>query len=1152
MAVNRTKVLEAAQKFLSKGQFEKAIAEYQKLVAEDPRDVRTLLKIGDLHTRRNKPKDAIEVYQRVAELYAKQGFFLKAVAVYKQILKLEPGHIESSQRLANMYEELGLTNDALSTYEQVADAFAAEGNVERALATMTRMVDLDPQNIAVRIKYAEALSRAGKTREAAVAFAAGAQLLKEQGRMDDYVRVVERQFFHDSENLELARELSSLYLTREDPKRALAKLQVCFKADPRDVQTLEMLAEAFRQLGQIPKTVSVLKEIARLHGEFGSADARRRTLQRVLDLDPSDAEAREALAGEPPAKAPPAPPPKAPSTSSSSSSGSRSHAMPPPPAPAAAADDDEAEEVELEMVEEDDDDAIEIVAEDDEDAEVLIVDDDSPSTDDSPPADEKSPEALLEEAEDLEALEDYEGAERVLQQLLARNRDHELAHERLKDLYLATDRRVEAVRELLWLSDFCMERDMARAVQHAQAAYDLAPHAEATKNRLRMLGVDIAPAEPPKPAERAEPSRPDAQAPAAPDAAEDELNAILPALDGAEPAQARSDEEQPPQGTEDSSQASPLDAELSPDEFDAPVPSPRGPLDPQVLALLEEPLHPEDFEGPAEPPVADDDVAALLDAPISPDEFDAPPPPRNRVSSLPPNAEALLEAPLPVEEFDRADSDGGVPDDFGLSDPRFETSGMMEVDALPQPRKPKGAAPAEWILEEDDDSPSMEFAEIGTDEVDLTEYSAQAAGDAPKPAEAAEPPPEAPLRTTVRPDAAEEEQGPFSTEEMELEPAEAPALAFDESDDFQELPPDSTVPGAPIPDLLLQARPDARIPEPTNDAPSAPEPEPRAVLADSEPPQDDVSTEQEAVLESPSFEAVAAEPDAGSVHEYVTTPAPDGVRAKSPDASAHEHVTAPAPATSSATAPQPATDEEIVSPEIEEVLDEADFFASQGLMDEALEVVQEAILIYPSSKALRARLLEYEAKADAQEEEEEARAAELADDSFDIAEQLANELAEVPGPGSSEEMIDVESVFAQFKKGVAAQISPDDSETHFDLGIAYKEMGLLEDAIQEFEIAAKNPKRACTALTMVGMCHLEKGNAQEAVAYFERALHTEHRSPAEELALLYEVGNAQELLGNETSALQFFERVAGTDRSFRGVSARVDALKKRGAASAPP
>ena len=290
MAVNRTKVLEAAQKFQSKGQYDKAIAEYQKLVVEDPRDVRTLLKIGDLHTRRNKPKDAIEVYEKVAELYAKQGFFLKGVAVYKQILKLDPGHLAATLKLAQMYEELALASDALSTYEQAADAFLAQGQVPKALSTMEKMIALDGQNVAARIKYAEALSKADRPREAATAFADGARLLREQGRIDDYIRVIERQLYHDADNVEIARELSGRYLERNDPKRALAKLQVCFKADPRDVQTLEMLAEAFRQLGQIPKTISVLKEIARLHGEVHAEEPRKRTLLRVKleDADETD------------------------------------------------------------------------------------------------------------------------------------------------------------------------------------------------------------------------------------------------------------------------------------------------------------------------------------------------------------------------------------------------------------------------------------------------------------------------------------------------------------------------------------------------------------------------------------------------------------------------------------------------------------------------------------------------------------------------------------------------------------------------------------------------------------------------------------------------------------------------------------------------
>ena len=94
VAVDRTKVLAAAQKHLSKGNYDRAIAEYKKLVDADPRDVRTWLKIGDLYTRKGAHREATETYFRVAEHYATQGFFLKAVAVYKQILKLQPGRLD--------------------------------------------------------------------------------------------------------------------------------------------------------------------------------------------------------------------------------------------------------------------------------------------------------------------------------------------------------------------------------------------------------------------------------------------------------------------------------------------------------------------------------------------------------------------------------------------------------------------------------------------------------------------------------------------------------------------------------------------------------------------------------------------------------------------------------------------------------------------------------------------------------------------------------------------------------------------------------------------------------------------------------------------------------------------------------------------------
>ncbi len=287
--------MDAARKYQSRGQYDKAIAQYQKLVAADKRDVRSLLKIGDLHVRAGNRGTAIETYETVATHYAAQGFFLKAIAVYKQILKLDPSRLDAQVRLGEMYEQLQLVSDAMSVFEDVSNAFARAGDTEQALVMLGKIVDIDPEHIPVRIKYAEALSRAGRTQDAANEFEQGALLLKEQGRLEDYLKVAERLLYHRSNDVQVARELAETYIERRDPKRALAKLQICFKADPRDVSTLSLLAEAFLMLSQTDKAISVYREIARIHREAHRPQERMSALHRILQLNPNDKEAQEAL-----------------------------------------------------------------------------------------------------------------------------------------------------------------------------------------------------------------------------------------------------------------------------------------------------------------------------------------------------------------------------------------------------------------------------------------------------------------------------------------------------------------------------------------------------------------------------------------------------------------------------------------------------------------------------------------------------------------------------------------------------------------------------------------------------------------------------------------------------------------------------------------
>ena len=295
LGINRNKVLEAARKYQSRGQYDKAINQYRKLVEADKRDVRSLLKIGDLFVRKGDRGSAIETYQQVADHYAQQGFFLKAIAVFKQILKLDPSRLEAHVQLGEMYEQLQLISDAMSVYEDVSNAFMRAGDTDEALRMLGKMVEIDPEHIPVRIKYAEALSRAGRTQEAADEFEQGALLLRDQGRLDDYIKVAERLLYHRSNDVRVAKDLAQTYISRRDPKRALAKLQICFKADPRDVSTLSLLAEAFLMLSQTDKAISVYREIARIHREAHRPQERMSALQRILELDPNDKDALQAL-----------------------------------------------------------------------------------------------------------------------------------------------------------------------------------------------------------------------------------------------------------------------------------------------------------------------------------------------------------------------------------------------------------------------------------------------------------------------------------------------------------------------------------------------------------------------------------------------------------------------------------------------------------------------------------------------------------------------------------------------------------------------------------------------------------------------------------------------------------------------------------------
>lgn len=293
--VNRAKVIATAHKYLAKGNLKRAVKEYEKVLKDDPSDIRTKLKVADLLFRLGEKERATGTFQEVAQFYASQGFLLKAVAVYKQVQKLKPDDVDVHLSLAALYQQIGLVGDAISQYRDAIALLERTGDAMQRLKTAQKMLELDPDNARLRIWLAEDFSAAGLVEEAVHEFRAAYEALKRQGLDEEAVLVGERLLYHQPEDWEVAKALAAYFIGQKDGLRALSRLQTCYRHRPTDPDVLDLLAQVFEFLGQPQKAATVLKSLARQYDRTGLIRERDEVFQRVLALSPGDQVAAEAL-----------------------------------------------------------------------------------------------------------------------------------------------------------------------------------------------------------------------------------------------------------------------------------------------------------------------------------------------------------------------------------------------------------------------------------------------------------------------------------------------------------------------------------------------------------------------------------------------------------------------------------------------------------------------------------------------------------------------------------------------------------------------------------------------------------------------------------------------------------------------------------------
>ncbi|MEK7349046.1 MAG: tetratricopeptide repeat protein [Candidatus Eisenbacteria bacterium] len=148
-------------------------------------------------------------------------------------------------------------------------------------------------------------------------------------------------------------------------------------------------------------------------------------------------------------------------------------------------------------------------------------------------------------------------------------------------------------------------------------------------------------------------------------------------------------------------------------------------------------------------------------------------------------------------------------------------------------------------------------------------------------------------------------------------------------------------------------------------------------------------------------------------------------------------------------------------------------------------------------------------------------------------------------PSNLDSLVDLEEIIDEFKQGIQNSISGEDHESHYDLGMAYMEMGLYDEAIAEFQIAQKGAPMELKSLEMVALCFLEKNEPGQAIQELTRALELPGHGPDETISIRYNLGMAHERLGNLDRALQHFEEVHVLNVDFLRVTTKVRELKQK-------
>jgi tetratricopeptide (TPR) repeat protein len=1044
MAYNKSKFVEAAQKLLNQGKVAQAIAEYQQILKYEPRDQVTLMTIGELYIRQGETLQAIDYFERLAQLFVVDGFLTKAIAVYKRIAKLAPEEIRPLEKLADLYVQQGVMSEARPLFLQLAELHLKNNRQPEAVSLLKKLLSAEPDNLRIQIRLADLYQAMGQTGEALGTYISAAQRALARGEQAECEKLADKALHIDAKNLD----------------------------------AMIVKARSFSSVGSVAKATEILECVPDL--EKGGEPA-----ELLLDLYLKNAKWDEGTAL-----------------------------------------------------------ALRIFSSDEKNF----------------GATQKVTEALMEGGQAERAMSllsriripmidagEHEGVTHLLNELATRLPGRLEPLEWLVDTYGRTSDSFRMPDALAHLGDALVSQGkLERAKDIFQQLVDREPESDPAKRKLndvlKKLGQVEEEATPPADivvaTEDLQPELPKAPAPK-----------VRPGLEEAAPKAA--EETATPASNEPE-----LDEEtqkfIAQSLTDVDLFASYG-LTQKAIGLLEAILR----RAPTHTPT----LEKLLDFVLGAGDD-----------------RRTAELAAHLEHIHGSRGDKRSSERFGELRRRFQRAAGLTDDEITAAVAAAMPQPVETVPVEE-----AHAAAPATDPVEIAAASAPSAEQSQElPSPVVE---EAPAEAI----AGEHEEVDLSAEWASLleetkEPEGAPESQATDPvpEQVSETPAAPSTPEQPAIEEFALPELVAEEPAPIDETPAVDAPAEPLVAAYEEtghseahvPPQESLDPEDWTAQILDEAAKIAESPVPAPEQPLEAAPV-DGVGEQGEGLLPEEELTAlPTPEHA-----------EVASEGHEPALEESQaVLPGESKAQPELELDQEFELVLEPEEVVAPHEMLSQAPTEAPEATEEAvpdgakQAAEAASNSFssdkflsDLAKEIdelgLDELtptmaeprdtvpetapAEKEPVAASTESGPLKEVFEEFRAELGEMGAEDeDLETHYNLGIAFREMGLLEDAISEFQKVAKANdhgkafRYAMQCSTLLGLAFMEKGQPDIAAIWYERALNTPALDSESKLALRYDLGVAQETAGDLEAALKSFSQVYAINIDYRDVAERIASLQK--------